>query len=68
MAPDWVQEFPVVSRPAICPAAIDMVFVMARFGTPAEIVALEETAIFPVPKEALFPATTLPPLRVVPPL
>ena len=52
----------------VCPEATTMALVVFRVAVPAAMVEFEATEMLPLPKAALFPATTVPPLSVVPPL
>ena len=67
MTPLCVQVLEPVSIVTIFSEVIEMALVVDRLAIPAAIMELEATEMLPLPKEVLFPATTVPPLSVVPP-
>jgi hypothetical protein len=66
MAPFSIRPYPALLSVAVAPLLTPRVLVRVILA-PAAIVALEATEIPPDPKAALFPATTVPALSVVPP-
>ena len=57
---------PKLSRVAEAPLATETELESTREATRSEITALEATVTVPIPKEALLPSATVPPLRTVP--
>ena len=68
MAPEMDIDVVVVSMVAVDPEAMATALLMVSPCAPAAITALEATEMPPLPKEELFPATTVPAFSVVPPL
>ena len=67
MAPFWTQLLARVSNVAVATLFTPNELVSVTFP-PAAIVASLVTLTKPLPKALLFPATTVPPLSVVPPV